>query len=232
MYNVETPATETSAPAPQPISASEMVSPLVNSMPIPTSDGEQSAPVVSTPEPPPAATASNPAENVPDIRDNSGQPFDPSIHMIDEAGNPRISKAGTFMRKRGPKPGATYQPQTQSALPPPPNAPPAPEMALQVDAHSAAAEMYLNTFYGVGAGYFGKDFLPDNREEHEMLKQPLTRLLREKQVADLPAGWALTFAAVAYISIKYRKPTIQEKMGILFHRVKSWFNKNQPEQVK
>lgn len=42
---------------------------------------------------------------------SSSSLFDPAIHSVDSAGNPRLNKDGSYRKKRGPKSGATSQVQ-------------------------------------------------------------------------------------------------------------------------
>ena len=225
---------ETKPPA--PISADQMTAPLVESMPLPT--GEGSAPVQPAPAP-----VVDPAQI---IRDDSGQQFDPTIHLVDDTGKPRIAKNGLFMRKRGPKAGATSSGEQQTFLPPPPNAQPSEPVAAQKpapDQYEVAAEMMLQTGYGVAASFFTNDIRPefdpktgaltaDGQMEHASLHIPLSMVLREKGSTGMTPTQMFCLALAALVAKKAAKPTVKEKFMLLLIKVKSWFNKNQPVKTQ
>jgi hypothetical protein len=206
------------------------------------------APAVETPKPIAHVPALNTVE-----KDASGVPFNPDLHK------PHKNRKGLWTKKgvgrgavkapvtqvtkpQAPAPTAVpVTPVTPSFIPPEVEAA-ANQQAQGVtptatnaqgavmDIYEAAAELYLRTGYSTMGALVGPgEWDPDSEDEHRSIKVPLTEYLRQKGTVDLTPGQMLAFAITAYSLKRVQKPTTKERLGLLWHRIRGWWNKTGEE---
>lgn len=123
-------------------------------------------------------TQSAPANDTPET-------FDPSIHCVDANGNPKLTKAGKFRRKRG-KAGATAMPNPNQVDP------------MRMQNASAAAQVAVAATFLAGQIAFGPEGQPmENEAETMQTAYQQFFYLSEKPITIQP--WVL----VAMVSSTY-----------------------------
>lgn len=202
------------------ISGADLAAPLAASMPLPTSPNGT---VTSLP---PITTGAPDAIKPPvTFRDKRGRPFNPTRHAIDEKGNPRFNVRGNFISNSVGRPGGAKSKIADA------DAPDAASTATdfinkgEPDIYDTAAEMYLGIGFGVAAGLLTDDIRPENKQESDALKIPLAAGLREKGEIPMTAMQLFYIALAAHIANKATKPTVKERLGIIMHRIKTFFSK-------
>lgn len=264
----ESPATTTPA---ETVTADQLAAPLAENMPIPTATENAQTEI-------PAVAEAVPAKPVPVVRDKSGKLFDPAKHAVDDLGQPRFNKNGFFVSKFIGNPGnkkkdlpASEQQQQPAAdvaaklegesFVPSGDGNPGTSAAFatpngQPDQYDRMADMYLETGYGIAAGFLGDGIrpefkvekvttggpglpdqveevlkrTPEGKQEHESLRYPLAAALREKQVTGMTPTQMFLASLAAYISRKAAKPTVRERFTLLALKVRSWFKKAIPSK--
>ena len=221
------PVQEVSAPVslsdPEPVSASDLVTPLTEGMPEPTNSpmGENPEGVETLEASPEPATASPaPAVFQAGQVDSRGTVFDPVKHMSDETGRPKTDSNGNFYsknigRKRkaqgGQVEGSEREPSFETTFDR--EAPSAPSSIASLDRFDLAAELYCRTGYGVAVTAFSDEgWQPENDSEHRALKSAVANYLRVKNQEDLPPGLALGFAVAAYAGKRVTRPKTADKL--------------------
>lgn len=207
----------------EPIDGASLIAPIIPEMPEPTKaavetvSANEQAPATPQPGALPVSPVTQIPEaslNVPNVKDSEGTQFDPSLHRSDSNGNPRFGATGKFLKKY--KAGANDAPRSTPA---------APEIVSGnpgiPDQFDNAAEMALQTSYGLVASFFTNDIRPDSQEEHLSLKIPLAAVLREKGNIGLSNTQLLMVSIAAYISKKAAKPTIRERFVLFYLRAKA-----------
>jgi hypothetical protein len=185
---------------------------------------EDIAPVIDGwPEPTKAAqTDVPPAENVPrgtmdgaPIKDAKHRVFDPAIHAANPDGSPRYNKNGLFIFRGVGRKGSAAKDEKED---------------YGADNYDAQAENFLRLYYGGMSTVFDDDgWQPENEAEHEFLKQPAARVMREMQMPQMPAKLEFAVAFAAFNIKRSQRPKTKEKLILLWLRVRSWFGKKKPD---
>lgn len=198
-----------------PISVEALVSPLVETMPEPTAVPDSSNPAPANSIPAPTTEARR-------ILDNRGTAFDPARHAVDDKGNPRLNKRGNFISNSVGRPAGK---STASDAEQPDAKTPIKDLVNNgaPDLFDQTAEMYLGIGYGIAASFLSDEIRPENKEEHDSMRIPLSMALREKGDIPLSAMQMFWLAFAAYVAKKTAKPTVRERFGIMVHRIKSFF---------
>ncbi len=165
------------------------------------------------------------------LLDAMGRNFDKAMHIIDEQGEPKLTKDGKLRIKRGYGPGAKQpkistiggvdgligfaQTQEQS------------EAEILVTGQSAASLTFV-----VGMAFFGSDGKP-TQEEINQVTYGYQSYFRAKNIRDLPPGVVLATALMTYALPRMIKPKTSKKISSLWDKAKRKFSKNRtPETVE
>lgn len=224
-----------------PVSADELIAPLVAGMPEPTD-----SPLGANPD-------GSPHPDAPKLGqvDTAGVVFDPEKHKADETGRPKTDVNGRFYAKNvGRKKGQASAPKSEPANDTPEfevinngNGSTAGAGAIPADAGPSPtggngirdrfdhmANIYCQGGYGVATTFFADDgWQPKNAAEHEGLRSAVAAYLRAKNSEELPPGAILTLAISAYAGERITRPKTKEKLLLLWLRIRPWFGfKNKP----
>jgi hypothetical protein len=262
----ESPANTTPA---ETVTADQLAAPLAENMPIPTATENAQTEI-------PAISEAVPSKPVPVIRDKSGKLFDPTKHAVDDLWQPRFNKNGFFVSKFIGNPGKKKDAANPDEQQPRTAATPTTEsesfvsagdgntgmpaafapVSGQPDQYDRMADMYLETGYGIAAGFLGDGIrpefkvekvttggpglpdqieevlkrTPEGKQEHESLRYPLAAALREKQVTGMTPTQMFLASLAAYVSRKAAKPTVRERFTLCVLKIRSWFKKAIPSK--
>lgn len=209
-----------------PIGADELAGPLAENMPEPTSADvqgiklevdEEDGSINSDPKNPPLTSG---------YRDKSNRVFNPDKHRSNPDGTPKFNKNGFFLSKdAGRPPGSTKSSSAEGGKEKQPESLRYFNTTGIPDEYDKAAELYLSVGFGLLATYFTNDIKPENIEEQGSLTIPLAAVLREKGMIDLTPTQLFMIALGSHIAKKSSKPTVKEKMTLLYLRIRSFFVK-------
>lgn len=150
--------------------------------------------------------------------------FDPTVHAVDAEGNPKKKPDGTYAKKRGRKPGTTTASGAAGSALPPKRAPMSANAPSTVSAglsSEAAARQFTNAFISGGVMIFGADWEPEDKSEPQELKKALQDYFDADGVPNIPPWFGVALAFGAYSAKRLTKPTILEKVGQFFHKIKT-----------
>lgn len=108
--------------------------------------------------------------------------------------------------------------------------------ALVSNDYRKNAELTFDTATSLLAGFIGPEWGPGDlkmgdkvirtaADERESVVAPLAKLYEIKQMPDIPPGWALAIAVVAYAAPRFRVPNTREKTFGLWLKVKGLFGR-------
>ena len=141
------------------------------------------------------------SEEFPELKDASGNVFNPNYHDLDENGQPKLTKNGNFRKKRG---GAG---NSGPRLNIPGHG------AVDLSDTSAVAETAATLYIQTGVIFFGPEWLPDPAKmEKEFLVKHFHDYFEEKGITDFPPGVALAIACFAYAGARMHKPNTSQKI--------------------
>ena len=164
------------------------------------------------------------------LLDAMGRNFDKAMHIIDEQGEPKLTKDGKLRIKRGYGPGAK-QPKISSigGLEGPVGFAQSQEQSeteILVTGQSAASLTFV-----VGMAFFGSDGKP-TQDEINQVTYAYQTYFRAKNIRDLPPGIVLATALMTYALPRMLKPKTSKKISTLWDKTKRKFSKNRaPETV-
>lgn len=150
--------------------------------------------------------------------------FDPAIHAVDADGNPKKKPDGTYAKKRGRKPGTMTASAAAGSALPPKLAPTSANVPLTASAglsSEAAARQFTNAFISGGVMIFGADWEPEDKSEPQELKNALKDYFDADGVPNIPPWFGVALAFGTYSAKRLTKPTIMEKIGAIFHKVRN-----------
>lgn len=135
--------------------------------------------------------------------DRFGRTFDPAIHSVDDAGNPRFTAAGRLRVRRGA--GASYVGTAD-----------APKRA-GADA-MAAGQAIADAIIGSAHMLMGDEWAPkidpaSGMNERLALGMAWGRYFEARGMQDIPPGWALTIVMCSYAVPRLAQPQTQKKIG-------------------
>lgn len=157
--------------------------------------------------------------------DRQGRSFDPSLHEVDEQGNPRLNRDGFLAGKPG-RPGKGEKIQASNPSPSPdreqdkPDAPTASELAN----NQSLAKITTSLFINISVGVFGEEWLPRRYripdmgvtiDEQLQMQEAFEQYFRAKNMKDLTPGWALVFALSGYAAARMTQPKTQSRFKII-----------------
>jgi hypothetical protein len=227
----------------KPVLASDLTGSLISGMPEVTKPNEAT---VSKPDliGPVKSIVSTP-------QDDAGVSFDPFIHMTEEDGSPAKNKRGRFYskfigragskRKSENGNGISPAPQPQSepgifdekpkfegldnGTPSPVSNAPASAPANPPDEAQGATLLLIPTVDGCMQSLFGPDIALS--DEEKKIAEPITaNFLRSKNMKDIPPGIALAMVAIAIYGPKFQKPTVKEKLILMWIKIRGIFGGN------
>ena len=189
-----------------------------------TGEKEDGAEQVSTDAPP-----ANPPPTSGEIRDRSGELFNPELHAVNKEGKPSFAKSGLFRRKRGV--GARVTVPTVAADPAAAAAAAAAaEEAKQrkaMIAGTAVAEIIFKSGYMLG----GEEWLPIKNDEKQIdeRRDMVTcwqNYCYARGMEDVPPGLLVAFVVSAYALPRLAGTETQKRIGRavgMFKRLGLWF---------
>lgn len=206
---VETPEPSKPEPLPKNASQAEPAKPILSGAGDLVAEHLDSIP---TPTKPSEKELNETGESEEDI-DKAGNEFDPDKYKIDREGKPRRDKRGYFIPINKGRPKAGAKKETQNA---------APGLPPNMDDADVYGALFVDTGTSVLAGVFSDpEWMPESPEERTQLVTCVAAYLRTKDEMDLPPGWALAMGLSVYAGKRLSKPTIREKIGLFFIRIKN-----------
>jgi len=211
-----------------PVTADEIIAPLGERMP-PVTEGQTSEPLPTAQK---VEVVTEQPKGNPQI-DDKGIAFNPEKHAVDENGNPKKNKFGSFYSKnvgqKGKLDGINSIQGTPQRSAPSFNVPGSEQAKVvetpQVDEYEMMAEVYLQSAYGPAMIAFTEHARPD-KEQHAALKQSLAAWLRHKKAKELSPGWGFAVTAAAVVVAKSEHPAVKERGLTWLNKIKGWFNKD------
>jgi hypothetical protein len=153
----------------------------------------------------------------------------------EKMGQPKTSAAGRPPKGNGsdalgPQVAQTADAAAKSADPsrissvrragPRPQAKNAASATVSID-YEQVARAFAGTWFGVGALAFGDDWLPNEEAgEHIQVKDAFKRYVEARGIGDFPPGIALALALGTYSLARVTKPTVKERLGLIWGRIK------------
>jgi len=191
----------------------EDIAPVIDGWPEPTNAAKTEAqPNTGTDTP----TGQPPQPSAP-IKDAKQRVFNPEIHSSNPDGSPRFNKRGLFIFKGVGKPkGSAAKDEAED---------------YGADHYDAQAEQLLRLYYGGMATVFDdENWHPKNEAQHEFVKQPTARMLREMEIPQLPAKLEFALAIGSYsLERATTSQKTKEKLIVLWLKVRGWFGKKKAE---
>ena len=132
------------------------------------------------------------------ITNTHGEKFDPTLHVTNADGSPRLTKHGKFRLRPGRRASLNR-----------PDEPPQKDESLTLAAETAAS-IYINS----GIVIFGPEWLPDAAKmEREQLVSAFEAYFEAKGITDIPPGVALTIALFGYAAPRLYMPETQSRIS-------------------
>ena len=153
-------------------------------------------------------------ENASEMRDSSGNKFDPEIHRVGEDGQPVLTPTGRFSKAKGK--GRKASPKLGGL---PAEVKPDPEAQTRAQARAAGITL-ANMGLAIAQGLGGEEFKP-SEEERVMLEAGTADYCEAKGVSDLPPGLALASIWGAYLLPKFAKPKTRSRLGAFWEKIKA-----------
>lgn len=151
------------------------------------------------------------------ITNRHGERFDPSIHVTNEDGSPKLTKHGRFRHRPGRKSGSS---STDNDAPERD-----PNLTLAAE---TAATLYIQS----GVLLFGHEWLPNpEKMEREQLVAAFEAYFEAKGVIDIPPGVALAIALFGYAAPRLYMPETQTRLqrATMWLKLKlGWMKYNAP----
>lgn len=225
----------------KPVQASDLTGSLISGMPEVTKPNEATESKADLIGPK--------KENTP--QDDAGVSFDPFIHKANEDGTPAKNKNGRFYSKFIGRAGSKRKSENGNGVSPAPQKPsepglfeetpkfegldngtpspvsnaPASVQATPPDEAQGATLLLIPTVDGCMQSLFGPDIALT--EEDKKIAEPITAsFLRSKNMKDIPPGIALAMVAVAIYGPKFQKPTVKEKLILIWIKIRGFFGGN------
>ena len=117
-----------------------------------------------------------------DSVDFYGRSFDPSLHLVDDDGNPELTKKGKLRVKKGKSPSKISKGNAKSEQP---------------ESYRQCAEVVCGTIFGLGQLVAGEDANP-TKQQAEFMVVSYERYFELKGVEDIPPGLAVFLSTAAY----------------------------------
>lgn len=138
--------------------------------------------------------------------------FDPSVHAVDEAGNPRKNLDGTFSRKRGRKPGSKNSASTPVMVAP------INEMACE---QAAKDTVGLMVFVAITIG--GEAFVPGTsitgENENEMLTRSFSTYYKAAGIISMPPWLTLLTGIGMYVAPRVNDPRVKARFAAMRDKI-------------
>lgn len=157
-----------------------------------------------------------------ELKDRKGNPFDPSLHKTNAAGEPVLTATGKLSIKPGRKDGSPTKAAKSSI-----SAVSITESAREKEqkariAGIAAANML--TTLGMTFGYDEwRPIKQDGIDEQQNLNTAFGDYFVAKNIDDFPPGLALTIAVCGYVLPRFTMPQTKERAGGLYLKIKKWY---------
>lgn len=147
--------------------------------------------------------------------------FDPEIHAVDEAGNPKKNQDGSYAKKRGRKKGSTNTATNVSAIPVENQPNPA---VLQM------AIMATNCTILLGMAIGGDEWIPKREpsiglDERGLLHKGWSDYLATTDMQAIPSWMGLAIALSAYSLPRVMLPKTKSRIAILWGKMKGFFSR-------
>lgn len=150
-----------------------------------------------------------------DSVDNYGRRFDPSLHVVDDEGKPKLTKKGRLYVQRGKSPSKIKKDKAPSTQP---------------DNYHACAQVVCGTIFGFGQLVAGDDGIP-SKDQADFMIQSYERYFESQDIEDIPPGLAVFLSTTAYV-LPLSFKALAKKESKLF-KAKEWvkrkFEKKDPE---
>jgi hypothetical protein len=164
-------------------------------------------------------------EQYSDLKDASGNSFDPSIHKTNKSGEPTLSTLGKLIKKSGRKPKDTPQKssiggRSSGATQPSPK-------EIQSAQSRASGVMTANLILQIGIVAGGQEWYPVKDEnsgldEKSMLENAFADYFEATGKTDLPPATALLVAVGAYALPRFTMPKTKTRVQKLTGGIKAW----------
>lgn len=152
------------------------------------------------------------------IGDEDENIFNPDIHAS-KNGIPLYKKDGvTFQKKRGRASGTTNAKKTLSNED-------EQSQAEKIAIARATGATLAGLYFIAGQAIAGEDFKPDTTQEKEGISELFANYLKEKEMKDLPAGWALLIGLGVHAIGKAQKPKAKTRLSHIGKKLTGFFKK-------
>ena len=158
------------------------------------------------------------------LKDKLGRAFDAVMHLVDDDGEPKLTKSGKLRIKRGYGPDAR---KTKVSSIGGIDAPitfaegqPSPEAEILATGQSAASLTFV-----IGMAVFGSDGQP-TKDEINQITYAYQTYFRAKNIRDLPPGVVLVTALMTYTLPRMLKPKTSKKISSVWSKVRQKFSKD------
>jgi hypothetical protein len=144
-----------------------------------------------------------------------GRKFDRSIHLVDDEGNPQLTKKGKLRVKKGKSPSKIATGKVSSQQP---------------ESYRQCAEVVCGTIFGLSEMVAGDDAKPSAQQANFMITS-YEKYFETRQIEDIPPGLAVFLSTTAYlvpvIIITVKKKESNLNKGIKW--IKNKFKKKLPK---
>jgi len=139
-----------------------------------------------------------------DHADNYGRAFDPSLHLVDDEGNPQLTAKGKLRVKKGKSPSKIATGKAASQQP---------------ESYRQCAEVVCGTIFGFGQLVAGDEAKPSTTQANFMIDS-YERYFETKGIEDIPPGLAVFMATTAYCVPVFIKTVRKKESNI--HKAMVW----------
>jgi len=164
------------------------------------------------------------------LRDSMGRAFDKALHIIDDTGEPVLTKKGELriLRGQGPRAKAAKVSTIGGLETPGPlglaDSDKGTDAEIIATGQSAASLTFV-----IGMAVFGSDGQPTQAEINQVTMAYQT-YFRAKNIRDLPPGIVLVTALASYTVPRMMKPKQVKKMSSLWDKIKVKLGRNRREK--
>jgi hypothetical protein len=165
------------------------------------------------------------SEQFADLRDVSGQSFDPTLHKTNSKGEPTTTKLGNLIKKGGGrKPKAEGAKSSIGGVAPSVNPE---EAALKAQAR-ATGMVAANVLMTLGIALGGEEWQPradptTGLNEKTMLENAMSDYFETTGKTDLPPSMVLCVAIGAYALPRFTMPKTQSRLSKVKGGISKWF---------
>lgn len=146
------------------------------------------------------------------VSEGNAEIFDPSIHAVDAAGNPKRNKDGSLAKKRGRKSGSSGPLQSTIRVDT--------TVAAQELQYKNAAAVTVQSLVILGYCIGGVDEWKPENDELIAMQLAWTEYYKAKGITDMPPWIGVAIATGGYAMPRFSKPKTKERLTAIFAGIK------------